>query len=390
MPDKIIKDCYKKAIELLLSNSSKFGVLACSPQKKAEQRNYLSVFARDASICALGMIASQNKKLIKIAKTSLIELAKHQAYNGEIPNYIKPEISYVDFWRLGSIDASLWWLLALNYYYKQTDDKSLNKSLKPNIVRAINWLSCQEHNGDGLLRQTEASDWADLMPRSGKVLYTNVLWCKVKNEYKLFNTEKTIKNFNLLFFPFDKDLSKMPKCNKTTTATIVASEKNNQCFLSFVNYLYWGQDLDIYANSLAILSDLTSSKHEKNILKHILSTERLAGFPVPVSANPIKENSPLWRKYMESHRQNYPYAYQNGGTWPFAACFFAMALAKITQKDEAISELEKIAHLNEANNWRWSEWFHTKTGHAHGMHGQSWNAGAFLLAYHYIYDDLEF
>ena len=43
----------------------------------------------------------------------------------------------------------------------------------PSIERAIHWLLAQEHQRFFLLQQNEASDWADIMPRSGYVLYTN-------------------------------------------------------------------------------------------------------------------------------------------------------------------------------------------------------------------------
>ena len=169
-------------------------------------------------------------------------------------------------------------------------------------------------------------------------------------------------------------------------------KKNNygDFYISFAHYLYWGEDIDIFGNSLTILSDLSTGSIAKKVIAFICKQKRIAGFPVPATFRPIKENSGLWRKYMESHRQNYPYQYHNGGTWPFASCFFAMALNKSGQKKHAKEELEKIAELNKANNWQFNEWFHTKTGQARGMHGQSWNAGAFLLAYHKIYNNIDF
>ena len=390
MSKNLINECYKESVELLINNSSKYGILASSPQKKASDRNYLSIFARDASICSMGMVASKNKHLIFIAKKSLKTLAKYQADNGEIPNYVKPEKDYVDFWRLGSIDATLWWLLAINFYNKNSGDKKLKKSLQTKITKAINWLSCQEHNNDGLLRQTEASDWADIMPRSGKVLYTNALWYKVKKEYRLFEEERTAKNFNLLFYPFNNNKQKLPQSDKATIELIMKKKNIGDFYISFANYLYWGEDVDVFGNSLTILSDLSTLTIARKVTSFIENKKRLTGFPVPVTLKPIKEDSKLWRKYMESHKQNYPYQYHNGGTWPMTACFFAMALHKSKQKKEAQEELEKIAELNQANNWQFNEWFHTKTGQARGMHGQSWNAGAFLLAYHTLNNDINF
>lgn len=390
MPEQSTKECYQESIKLLIRNSSKYGILASSPQKNAVTRNYLSIFTRDASICSLGMVASKNQQLITIAKKSLQTLAKYQANNGEIPNYVKPEKSYVDFWRLGSIDATLWWLLAINFYDKYSEDKKLKKTLEAKITKSLNWLACQEHNNDGLLRQTEASDWADIMPRSGKVLYTNALWYKVKKEYNLFEKEKTAKNFNLLFYPFNNNRQKLPESDQATIKTIIKKKKIGDFYISFANYLYWGEDIDVFGNSLTILSDLSTRTIAKKIIHFIDKKKKLAGFPVPVTFSPIKEDSKLWRKYMESHKQNYPYQYHNGGTWPFAACFFAMALHKSRLKKEAKQELEKIAELNQANDWQFNEWFHTKTGQARGMHGQSWNAGAFLLAYHNLNGDINF
>ena len=41
-----------------------------------------------------------------------------------------------------------------------------------------------------LLQQNEASDWADIMPRSGFVLYTNALWHRVKRLFDLPNAAR--------------------------------------------------------------------------------------------------------------------------------------------------------------------------------------------------------
>jgi len=113
---KIIEGCYKKSISLLLNNSDSYGLLASAPSVKAKQKNYLSIFGRDASVCSLGMVASKNSKLISIAEKSLKNLAADQANNGQIPNYIKPETKTADFWYLGCIDATLWWLIAIKFF----------------------------------------------------------------------------------------------------------------------------------------------------------------------------------------------------------------------------------------------------------------------------------
>ena len=384
----ITNECYNKSIELLLNNSSQFGFLASGKQKRAVARNYLSIFARDASICALGAVASGNKKLILSAKKSLKTLAQFQVHDGEIPNYVKPEKKYADFWRLGSIDATLWWLIAVDFYDKNTDDKNFKKSLTKKIKNAVNWLYCQENENDNILIQTEASDWADLMSRNGKVLYSNALWCKIKKDYNLLAAQKTKKDFNLLFYPYDNKTRNLPKSDKATIEMILKRKSKGDFYLSFVGYLYWGKDIDVYGNSLALLFGLPARALKNKIIKCLLAKKRLKNLPMSVLFNPIKENSNEWRKYMESHKQNYPYQYHNGGIWPYASAFWAMALASSGQEQEAKKELEKIAYANSLNNWEFNEWFHAKTGEARGMKWQSWNAGAFLLAWHYLNGDV--
>jgi len=383
--NSIIKECYEKSIELLKNNSSKYGFLAAAPQKKARERNYLSIFSRDASICSLGALASCDKELIKTAKRSILTLARKQADNGQIPNYVKPENGGVDFWRLGCIDATLWWLIVVELYDRNSSDKKLKIQLKKHIKKALFWLECQTHVEDRLVMQNEASDWADLMPRSGKVLYSNALWCYVNSLYKLRKKAQVFENFNNLFYPFDNKNKKIvPKCERRTIMEIRKTEKDGGCYLSYVGYLYWGQATNVYANALSVIFGLPAKKLQEKIVNTILNKKRKKDLPIPVLFNPIKEHSREWRKYMESHKQNYPSQYHNGGVWPFVSCFWAITLARSGKKEEAAVEFEKIAMANKNNNWEFNEWFHARTGKACGMKGQSWNAGMFIFAYQYI------
>ena len=389
MQNELIDTCYQKSIDLLLNNSTKFGTLASAPQKRAVNRNYLSVFARDASICSLGMIASGNKKLIKVVKKNIKTLAKYQDKNGQIPNYVKPEIDFVDFWKMGSIDATLWWLIVIDFYHRNTEDKKLKKSLDKKTKLALNWLDCQKHPEDELLIQCEASDWADIFPRSGKVLYTNTLWLKVQESYKLKNYSLSKNSFNNLFYPFNNKQKRMPQCTKVTVREILKNKKQSDFLLSYVGHSSWGEDIDVYANSLSVIFKSISRPISQKIINNILNRKTNKNLPVPVLFNPIKKNSKSWRKYMEMFNQNLPNQYHNGGIWPYTSSFFAIALHGVGKKKEALLELEKIAYANSLRNWEFNEWFHAKTGKAMGMKKQSWNAGAFLFAYHYLKGDVK-
>ena len=341
----------------------------------------------------MGMVASKNLKLIAIAEKSLKNLAAYQANNGQIPNYIKPETKTTDFWYLGCIDATLWWLIAIKFFDRYSTKKSLLKNrLKQNIAKAISWLEAQEHQKFYLLEQNEASDWADIMPRSGYVLYSNVLWFWVKKLYKLKTINKTKKNFNFLFYPWQKiPLSYFKETRRAKKLINYIKNGHNKLphYLSFVNYSFWGKETDVYANLLACLLDLPDKKLQAKIADCLQKEKNNSPLPIKTCFHPIKQNDKLWRPYMLEHKQNHPEQYHNGGIWPFISCLWPMLIHKNGGQNKAWQELKKVALANKLNNWEFNEWLHGQTGKPLGMAGQSWNAGMFLLAYHYLNNQIK-
>ncbi len=382
--DPLVEECCRRSVALLVENSTPSGILACRPSPEAEKRNYRSVFGRDASICALGMVRSGDDRLIRVARAGLRTLARFQAKNGQIPNYVKPGYREADFWHLGCIDSTLWWLLALKHYDRFSGDRSLLPSLAARVAKAVSWLTCQEQPSRGLLVQNEASDWADIMPRSGHVLYSNALWYQVKMRYRLAGADRTRDEFNRTFFPFSGNGGGRAKgAGRFYTIDRIRKELGpTPYYLSFVGYLSWGRDIDLYANALALLFRLPGNGLRRKIFGFLQRANRNGPGVIPVTLNPIRKESRHWREYMERHNLNVPHQYHNGGVWPYAAAFWAMALADEGKTELAARELAKVAALNRRNDWQFNEWFHGITGRPMGMPGQSWNAAMFLLAYH--------
>ena len=381
-----ISDCYKHSIDLLKKNSGPYGINAASRSKKAEGRNYASIFGRDAAICVFGMVVSGDPELIRSARRSLFTLAKYQAPNGQIPKFVKPEKEEVDFWYSGSIDATLWWLIAVDFHERSFPVEKIKKRLEKKIEMALYWLRCQEHQGLYLLQQNEASDWADIMPRSGFVLYSNTLWFHVKNIYDLPNSTKTKQYFRHIFSPFDKPVSENRRAS-VLTHYVKKGSVPSAFYLSFVNLSFWGPEVDVYGNILSMLFGLSPESKSLSRVNELISLKANEPFPVKSVLSPIRQNSPLWRVYMERHEQNFPHQYHNGGIWPFVAGFWILLLLKLNKYKLAQKELERYAQANKVNGWEFNEWFHGKTGKPMGMAGQSWNAAMFLLAYHCLNDD---
>lgn len=383
----LLERCRREAIALLLENSTPSGVLASARTERASARNYDAIFGRDAAICALGMAVSGEDSLVRGAELGLLTLARHQAGNGQIPKYVKPETGEVDFWYAGCIDATLWWLIALHFLDRTHRQLGLAERLSAHTDRALQWLRCQEHQGWHLLQQNEASDWADIMPRSGFVLYTNALWYWVKRLYQLPRAVETRRFAQQLFHPFDASVP-FHKRVSLMRHYVRKRGRSTPFMLSWVNLSAWGDEVDVFGNILAYLTGLGNPSDACRMVGAVVSLSAHEPHPVRVVGVPIEENSHAWRPYMARHRQNLPWQYHNGGAWPFAGGFWVMLLAALGEKGMARRELVKMACSSRVNGWEFNEWFHGRTGEPMGMPRQSWNAAMYLLACRGLTDDL--
>ncbi|MEJ8824799.1 glycoside hydrolase 100 family protein [Variovorax humicola] len=373
----LIDTCSKASLDLLQANLTPHGILAASRTDAAVARRYTRIFGRDAAICVMAMCGSGNPALEQGAVASLDALAAQQAANGQIPKYVDPEGQDADFWYLGCIDATLWWLIAVDHLRR-------HGSVGPahwdgEVRRAIAWLLAQEHQHFRLLQQNEASDWADIMPRSGYVLYTNALWYDVKRRFALDHAQETLYHFNHLFNPFQQDL---PEYHRARLLRHYArrGRQDPGMYLSFVNLSVVGDEGDVFGNVLAIQSGLADQDMARRIVDTIIAARASEPWPVRVVLHPLTRQHELWRPYMGRHQQNIVHQYHNGGIWPFVGGFWVMALAQLGLRELAWTELGRLARANEHGDWRFTEWFHGKTLAPMGMAGQSWNAAAFLLA----------
>jgi glycogen debranching enzyme len=378
--DELIETCRRRAVALLLENLAEGGIRAARATRRASARGYDAVFGRDAAVCALGMALSGEPRLEAEAATGLLTLAEHQARNGQIPKFVDAHRAEADFWYLGCIDSTLWWLTALALLDRIHPGAKLRRRLAPRIRKAITWLTCQEHQRFFLLQQNEASDWADIMPRSGFVLYSNALWYLVKRLYRLDRAEETRTNANHLFHPFGTELAEYRR-GRLLAHYARNTAHNRDVYLSFVNFAFFGDEGDTFGNVLAILCGLSDERGAHRVLNALLQARLNDPYPVRVLCDPIPPDSFLWRPYMTRHRQNLPWQYHNGGIWPFVGGFWILALVACGLNTQAREDLARLAAANRIGQWAFYEWMHGRTFEPCGMPGQSWNAAAFLLAW---------
>ena len=372
-----VEACATEALALLERNLSPHGILTASRTEAAVARRYTRIFGRDAAVCVLAMCGSGVPALEQGAVASLDALAAQQAANGQIPKYVDPGGQDADFWYLGCIDATQWWLIAVDHVRRHggvAPDRWAGA-----VARALNGLQAQEHPHFQLLQQNEASDWADIMPRSGYVLYSNALWLEVKRRFRLAGIEVTRHHGNHLFHPFQRDL---PDYHRARLLQHYArrGQRDPGLYLSFVNFAFAGDEGDVFGNLLAILCGLADTAMAGRIVGTLQAAKVADPYPVRVVLHPLQREHELWRPYMGRHRQNQPHQYHNGGIWPFVGGFWVLVLARMGQAQIAARELERLAGVNALGDWRFTEWFHGRTLAPMGMAGQSWNAATFLLA----------
>jgi glycogen debranching enzyme len=370
-------------VELLKRNMSPGGILAATPSPRADKRGYTAIFGRDAAVCAIGMALSGDKVLERAAAVGLHTLAQHQAPNGQIAKFVDLHRQEADFWYLGCIDSTLWWLIALALLDRRLPSGALRRRYAGQVKLATQWLLAQEHQRFFLLQQNEASDWADIMPRSGFVLYTNTLWYFVKRLYGIAHAPQTLGNFNGLFHPFSAGLAEYRRA-RLLNDYVLQRGRNRDLYLSFVNFSFFGEEGDVFGNVLAVLLGLADGPASTRTLDALAKARVNDPYPVRAVTRPIQQNNSLWRPYMARHRQNFIWQYHNGGIWPMVGGFWIAALVSAGRLEQARVELTKLARVCSLRNWAFTEWLHGKTLAPRGMAGQSWNAAAFLMADHMI------
>jgi hypothetical protein len=284
-PPVSIDEAVQRSLALLQANLTPQGILAASPTEAAVARRYTRIFGRDAAICSLAMVGSGVPALERGARDSLDALAAQQAGNGQIPKYVDPEGRDADFWYLGCIDATLWWLLAADDLRRRSPLRGVAQRWRPQLRRAIDWLRAQEHPHFGLLQQNEASDWADIMPRSGYVLYSNALWFAVKQRFGLAGADVTRHHAEHLFHPFQRDLPDYHRARLLQHYTR-RGRRDPGLYLSFVNFASAGDEGDVFGNLLAITCGLAGGSMGQRIVATLRAAHAADPWPSARRAAP--------------------------------------------------------------------------------------------------------
>jgi glycogen debranching enzyme len=397
----IIEKCYSQAIKVLKENLIEEGFKAAGGMYNNQ------IWARDACISILGAELTGDEELLNGCGKTLDTLRRGQTKLGMIPNFWSPK--YIDYGESGCIDASLWYIIAIYYHYKNTKDIKFLKNFWPSVQKAYQWLNYQDANNFGLLSSQQGGEmWDSSIQRSGKVLYVNVLWYYVlrcikelsqAREEKIDLAKDIIKVkelINCLFWPTKKGFEKiyLARGKPLDWGKAYKSKINPQRkhYLIYVSFEDFSEYFDTLANSLAILFGVADKEKIKKIIDYAESKNIAKPFPARCLDPVVKDKKArIWDIQADlrrpKHWQSFPYQYWNAGIWPFIGGFYIAALVKAGKIKKAQKYLEKLAELNkkgEKSVWEFNEWFDGKTGQAKGQPNQNWNAGMYLLAYQVV------
>lgn len=392
----MIRNCFEKAKAVLKENSGKLGVIA-------GREYYNDVWGRDGLVSCLGMSCSEDDELVKIAEKTITNISKFQKSNGQLPNKFSPDGKNLCFGEGGCVDTSLWYPIAVLNHYRNARNAAFLSKHAAKVEKAVEWAGCLDLNNDTLLETHEGSDWMDLLVRSGRVLYDQVLYYKALlaadeimgltgKERKYTALAKSVKkNINLFFWPRQENAEIVKKMysfsgvDKDFEAVLACGEKGY--YYADVGFRKYDPRCDVFANLLAIVFDVTDAQKAASILDHIQKENIASPYPIKVLNPPVVSDDffrPFYFRYTDLPHLQEPGNYHNGGIWPMAGGFYVMALKKLGRDFNPM--LAKLAEANKLgkgeDQWGFNEWLNPD-GIPMGSAYQSWSAAMYILAHQY-------
>ena len=163
----------------------------------AGTRNFREPWARDFGFATFGLLAmgeaaavrecleaflifqkASGQFPVKLHSTSILERYLHSLFKREQPVSKPLRPKYQTAHRTISLDGNCLLVIAALHYVKETEDYSFLRDHWDALSGAILWLETHALAEDGLLHQDAYTDWADSIGRTGRILYTNILYWK--------------------------------------------------------------------------------------------------------------------------------------------------------------------------------------------------------------------
>lgn len=302
--------------------------------------HFSDFWSRDAFYASWGLLEMREFEKVK---SNLKLFIQYQKNNGQIPrridryfvglNYLGIKIKrkklkprYSGAYIYPALDPNILFIIVCHKYIKKTNDIDFLQKNFDEIFKAIEWL--QKYEGGYFLQEGIFANWADVIVKTGAVLYTNVLYAEALKSFSeicdllsnLDLTESYIKKHRLL------------------------KEKINEEFWNgnfYIDWIHKNKKYDYFStdgNVLAMLFEISNQQQNEQIIKNI---EKFGLDKIPLKTN--YPNYPWWRVALRMYLIGMPGYQNNFSSWLWLGCIYAVALDKNGAKEKADCIYEKIS-----------------------------------------------
>lgn len=399
----LVREGYRYAIEALRRNVTPLGFSAASLEDNATtgtDANYRSVWARDGSITVIQSLFLDDPVMRQAQRATLTTLLDHISPPGQIPSNVRIDTGEADYsgvGRIASIDSGLWVIIALYNFIHATGEIELLDKYGGRLAKAMDWLTAQDSNNDGLLEIPEAGDWTDLFGHSYNVLYDETLWYRTNVCYgKLLELQKDYARAADYFRAGQRTRGEIlgtfwpqTRVDPTKTAPTFADQQfslgDARYLIAQVSPFSFSWRCDVWGNILAFLFNIIDVERARIAFEFMWGVGVNQPFPVRNLYPPVLTGDPEWRPYFTVNLLNLPGHYHNGGIWPHIGGMWVRFIHRLGMRELACRELVRLAELNKSgirSEWEFNEWAHAETGRPMGKRFQAWAAASYLRACH--------
>ena len=366
---KLIDQAKKAAIEVLLHNAHG----PCRGLPRTAGWGYPEPYTRDLLISSLGILVSDNEKLIRMLRRTLQTLAQNQTRLGHIPSLAHDPDDR------GASDTTPLFLMAVALFRQKTCNA---RFLEKAVQKALTWMEYQSPADRVLVAHLPTSDWRDEQWVLGYGLFVNTI---VYSYLRLFGRHNRAAQLREMMGRFT---IKGERQHRHVHEGLTLRHKPYYALWSYK--IYSNERFDLLGNSLAILSGIAPHSRAETLIKWIeaeckaLRANGDLAIDLPPALFPyIKPTDPDWMPRYQRYGQ--PGQYHNGGIWPFVCGFYIAALVAAGRYQLAEKKLISLSNLvrtarNAKLDFGFNEWFRAQDGAPQGQDWQTWSAAMYLYA----------
>jgi hypothetical protein len=334
---------------------------------------YPEPYTRDLMLSALGVLVSEDKRLIVGLRRTLEALAGNQSELGHISSLAH------DPYDRGASDTTPLFLFGLGLYRRAVDEPDF---LTGAAERALLWMRYQSPDDAVMVAQQPTTDWRDEQWVPGYGLYVNTI---VYAYLRLFDRHDEADRLRQMMNRFDV---RGERRQRRVHEGLVVPRKPYYAMWAFK--MDNNERFDLLGNSLAILTGIATPSRAHDITWWVemecraLQVKGELALSLPPCLLPyIRPGDFDWRPRYE--RFNKPGEYHNGGVWPFICGLYVAALVAVGRLRLAEQKLVYLAELIKPSrdhdvDYGFNEWFRAQDGSPCGQDWQTWSAAMYLYA----------